>query len=128
MKKLQIGFFMKGCFYLVDEKDIKTNRFFRDSIELANFADRILDKYADRPSVYNKGDFYRYFGNFRPVNRSEHGRSANIKTIYRKMRDITVIYQVEMDAFSNSIIVSSKKKLPKNISISYNRIRGELML
>ena len=38
-------------FSLSDEGDIDTNRFFKDSDEIANFIDKILDKYDDHPSI-----------------------------------------------------------------------------
>ena len=128
MEKMQNGVFTKCCFNLVDEKDIETNRFFQDSIELTKLVDKVLDRYDDHPSIYNTGDICRYFRNFKPVNRSEHGRSANIKRFYWKMEHKTVIYQVEMDALSYLIHKSSKENIPKNVWNSYTRINGELML
>ena len=41
------------------------------------FIDEILDKYDDHLSIYYTCNFYRYFRNFKRVNRSEHGRGAN---------------------------------------------------
>ena len=76
-EKLKNGFFTNGYFTLGDEGEIDTNRFFKDSNELAKFIDKILDKYDDHPSVYYTGNLYRYFKNFKRVNRSEHGRGAN---------------------------------------------------
>ena len=35
MEKLKNGFFTNGYFYLGDEEEIETSRFFRDSSELA---------------------------------------------------------------------------------------------
>ena len=77
MKKLKNGFFTNGYFTLGEEGEIDTNRFFKDSNELAKFIDKILDKYDDHPSIYYTGNIYRYFKNFKRVNRSEHGRGAN---------------------------------------------------
>ena len=76
-EKLKNGFFTNGYFTLGDEGEIDTNRFFKDSNELAKFIDKILDKYDDHPSIYYTGNIYRYFRNFKRVNRSEHGRGAN---------------------------------------------------
>ena len=77
MDKLKNGFFTNGYFSLGDDGEIDTNRFFKDSDELAKFMDKILDKYDDHPSIYYTGNIYRYFGNFKRVTRSEHGRGAN---------------------------------------------------
>ena len=77
MEKLKKGFFTDGYFTLGEEGEIDTNRFFKDSDELAKFIDKILDKYDDHPSIYYTGNIYRYFKNFKRVNRSEHGRGAN---------------------------------------------------
>ena len=77
MEKLKDGFFTKGYFSLGDEREIDTNRFFKDSDELAKFEDKILDKYDDHPSIYYTGNIYRDFRNFKRVMRSEYGRGAN---------------------------------------------------
>ena len=80
MKKLKNGLFTNGYFTLGDSDDdgeIDTNRFFKDSDELEKFIDKILDKYDDHPSMYYTGKIYRYLGNFKRINRSEHGRGAN---------------------------------------------------
>ena len=77
MEKLKNGFFTNGYFTLGEEGEIDTNRFFKDSSELAKFIDKTLDKYDDHPSIYYTGNIYRYFKNFKRVNRSEHGRGAN---------------------------------------------------
>ena len=76
-EKLKNAFFTNGYFSLGEEGEIDTNRFFKDSNELAKFIDKILDKYDDHPSIYYTGNIYRYFRNFKRVNRSEHGRGAN---------------------------------------------------
>ena len=77
MEKLKNGFFTNGYFSLGDDGEIDTNRFFKDSDELAKFIDKILDKYDDHPSIYYTGNIYRYFKKFKRVTRSEHGRGAN---------------------------------------------------
>ena len=77
MEKLKNGFFTNGYFSLGDDGEIDTNRFFKDSDDLAKFIDKILDKYDDHPSIYYTGNIYRYFRNFKRVTRSEHGRGAN---------------------------------------------------
>ena len=77
MEKLKNGFFTNGYFSLGDDGEIDTNRFFKDSDELAKFIDKILDKYDDHPSIQYTGNIYRYFRNFKRVTRSEHGRGAN---------------------------------------------------
>ena len=77
MEKLKNGFFTNGYFTLGEEGEIDTNRFFKDSNELAKFIDKILDKYDDHPSIYYTGNIYRYFKNCKRINRSEHGRGAN---------------------------------------------------
>ena len=77
MEKLKNGFFTNGYFTLGEEGEIDTNRFFKDSNELAKFIDKILDKYDDHPSIYYTGNIYRYFKNYKRITRSEHGRGAN---------------------------------------------------
>ena len=77
MEKLKNGYFTVGYFNLGDEREIDTNRFFNDGIELAKFIDKILVKYNDEPCIYYTGNTYRYFRNFKLVKRSEYGRSAN---------------------------------------------------
>ena len=77
MEKLRNGFFTNGYFSLGDKGETDTNRFFKDSNELAEFTDKILDKYDDHPSIYYTGNMYRHFRNFNRVNRSQHGRGAN---------------------------------------------------
>ena len=77
MEKLTNGFFTNGYFSLGDEGEIDTNRFFKDSDELAKFIDKISDKYDDHPSIYYTGNIYRYSKNYKKVNRSDHGRGGN---------------------------------------------------
>ena len=77
MEKIKIGFFTNGYFKLGEEGEIDTNRFFKNSDELAKFIDKILDKYDDHPSIYYTGNIYRYFKNYKKVNRSNHGRGAD---------------------------------------------------
>ena len=77
MKKLKNGFFTNGYFSLGEEGEIDTDRLFKNSDVLAEFIDKILDKYEDHPSIYYTGNIYRYFKNFKRVNRSNHGRGAN---------------------------------------------------
>ena len=78
MEKLKNGFFTNGYFSLGEEEgEIDTNRFFENSDELANFIDKILDKYDDHPSIYYTGNIYRYFKNFKRVNRSNYGRGCD---------------------------------------------------
>ena len=77
MQRLTNGFFTNGYFTLGEEGEIDTNRFFENSNELAEFIDKILDKYDDHPSIYYTGNIYRYFRNFKRINRSDHGSGAN---------------------------------------------------
>ena len=77
MQKLTNGFFTNGYFSLGDDGEIDTNRFFKNSDELAKFIDKILDKYDDYTSIYYTGKIYRYFRHFKRVNRSEHGKGGN---------------------------------------------------
>ena len=77
IEKLKNGFFTNGYFSLGEEGEIDTNRFFKNSDELAKFIDKILDKYDDYPSINYTGNIYRYFRNFKRVNRSDHGGGAN---------------------------------------------------
>ena len=51
MQKLTNGFFTNGYFTLGEEGEIDTNRFFKDSNELSDFIDKILDQYDDHPSI-----------------------------------------------------------------------------
>ena len=77
MKKLPNGFFTNGYFNLGDEGETDTNRFFKNSDELAKFIDKRLDKFDDHPSIYYTGNIYRHFKNYKKVNRSNHGRGAD---------------------------------------------------
>ena len=77
MQKLTNGFLTNGYFTLGEEGEIDTNRFFKDSNELSEFIDKILDQYDDHPFIYYTGNIYRYFKNFKRVTRSDHGRGAN---------------------------------------------------
>ena len=72
-----MGFFTNGYFSLGDEREIDTNRFFKDSKDLAEFFVKTLVTNDDHPSIYYTGNIYRYFRKFKRVNRSEHGRGAN---------------------------------------------------
>ena len=56
MEKLKNGFFTNGYFSLDEEREADTNRFFKNSDELAKFIDKILDKYDDHPSIYYTGN------------------------------------------------------------------------
>ena len=58
MEKLKNGFFTNGYFILGEEGEIDTNRFFKNSDELAKIIDKILDKYDDHPSIYYTGNIY----------------------------------------------------------------------
>ena len=77
MEKLKNCFFTNGYFSLGEEGEIDTNRLFKNSDELAKFIDKILDKYDDHPSIYYTGNIYRYFRNYKRINRSDHGKGAN---------------------------------------------------
>ena len=77
MEKLKNGFFTNGYFILGEEGEIDTNRFFKNGDELAKFIDKLLDKYDDHPFIYYTGYIYRYFRNFKRVNRSNYGRGAD---------------------------------------------------
>ena len=76
MEKLKNVFFTNGHFSLGDDGEIDTNRFFKDSNEIAEFIDKTLDKYDDHPSIYYTGNIYSYFRNLKRVTRSEHRRGA----------------------------------------------------
>ena len=77
MEKLKNGFFTNGYFSIGDDGKIDTNRFFEDSIELAKFIDKTLDKNEDHPPIYYTGKIYRCFRNFKRVTRSDLGKGAN---------------------------------------------------
>ena len=77
MEILKNGFFTNDYFSLGHGREIDTSRFFKDSDGLAKFIEKILIKYGDQHSIYYTGNIYRYFRNFKRVNRSEHGRCAN---------------------------------------------------
>ena len=68
MEKLINGFFTNGYFSLGEEGQSDTNRFFKNSDELAKFIDIILDEYDDHPSIYCTGNIYRYLRNFKRLN------------------------------------------------------------
>ena len=65
IEKLPNGFFTNAYFTLGDEGEIDTNRFFKDSDELAKFIDKILDKDDDHPSIFFTGNIYRYLKNYK---------------------------------------------------------------
>ena len=77
MEKLNNGCFTTEYFGLCDEKEIDTDRFFKDSNKLAKLIDKTLDKYDDLPAIKFTGNIFRCLRNFKLVNRSEDGRSAN---------------------------------------------------
>ena len=77
MEKMKSVFLTNSYFSLCDKREIDTNRFFKDSSKLANFKNKILDKFDDHPFIYSTGNIYRHFRNFKRVNRSEDGRVAN---------------------------------------------------
>ena len=77
MEKLRNGSFTNDYFTLGhDDGEIDTNRFFKDSNELAKLIDKKSYKHDDHPGLYYTGNVSRYFRNFKRVNRSEHGRGA----------------------------------------------------
>ena len=51
MENIKISFSKNGRFNLGHNKEIETNRFFEDSIELAKFSDRMLAKDDDHSSI-----------------------------------------------------------------------------
>ena len=59
MDKIENGFFTNGFFTVGEKEEVETNRLFRDSSELANFVDKIVDKYDDHP-IYYTAKTYRY--------------------------------------------------------------------
>ena len=70
MEKLENDFLTNGYFILGDEGELEDKSFFRDSLELAKFIDKIVDNYDDHPSISYTGNIFRYFGNFKQVNRA----------------------------------------------------------
>ena len=54
-----MGFFTNVYFSLGDDGEIDTNRFFKDSNQLAEYIDKILDKYDDFPSIYYTDNIFR---------------------------------------------------------------------
>ena len=77
MERFKNGFLTIGYFSLGDKAEIDTNRFFKYSNDLAKFMDKKLDNYDVHPCIYYTGNIFRSFRNFKRVNRSEHGESAN---------------------------------------------------
>ena len=59
MEKLRKGFLTNGFLSLGDDGEIDANRIFKDSKELAEFIDEILDKDDDHTSIYYTGNIYR---------------------------------------------------------------------
>ena len=49
VEKLKNCFFTNGYFTLGDEREFENNNFFQDSNQLAQFLDKIVDKYDDHP-------------------------------------------------------------------------------
>ena len=131
MEKQKNGFSTTGYFSLGDEGEIDTEKFFKDSSELAKFIDKINDKYDDHHSNKFTGKIYRYLRIFKRVNSSKHGRGANesnIFVLFWKMMVKTFVYQLETDAFSKIITIFSRKTLAWSISNSYHQIKEDLML
>ena len=91
MEKLKNGFFTNGYFSRGDEGKIDADRFFKDSSELAKFIDKLFDKFDEHASILYTAKIYRYFGKFKRVNRSEHGRGANEPNNNLKYEDKTVL-------------------------------------
>ena len=77
MEKLRNAFFTNGFFSPSDKGETDTNRFFKGGNQLAQFIDKILDKYENHFSIYYTGNIYGSFENFKRVDRSEHGRGAD---------------------------------------------------
>ena len=62
---------------LVRKEKFEFNRCFRNSSELENIIDKLLDKPEDNPSIFYTRNVFSYFGNFKRVNESKHGKCAN---------------------------------------------------
>ena len=124
MEKLKNGFFTNGYFSLGDDGGLDTTGFFKDSDELDKFIDKILDKDDDHPSIYYTGNIYRYFRNFKRVNRSDHGKVANeFKKKIKTIKEETVIYLVQTDVFSCVLTAFSGKTLAWSSLSSFNQIK-----
>ena len=74
---LRNGFFTNGVFIINSEGEVEAYRFFRDSKVRADFIERTIDRYDDRPNIYYTGDKLRFFRKFRRVNQAEYGRGAD---------------------------------------------------
>ena len=127
MGKLTNGFFTNGYFSLGDDGEIDTNRFFKDSIELAKSVDKILNKYDDHPSIYYTGNIYSYFRSFKRVTRSEHGRGADEFNNIQEYKGENCYILIGNGCFLKGIHYISRKTLAQSISNSYNHIREDQM-
>ena len=128
MEKLKNGFLTKKCFTPGDNEKIDTNRFFKDSKEIAKFIDKILDKYDDHRSEYYTGNIRWYFRNFRSATRSNHGGGSNDLNNIQEYKGSN-FYEPSGNRCSlkyNNYI--SKKVLAWSILNSFNRVKEKQML
>ena len=129
MEKLTNGFFTNGNFNLSDDGEIDTNRFVKDRDNLTKFVDKILQKYDDHPSIYYTGNVYRYFRNFKRVNRSEHGRGAKEFNKIQEYKRINCYIPSGKGCFLKFINFNFKKDFNMEyFSNSYNHIKEEQVL
>ena len=117
-----------GYFSLGDEGEIDTIRFFKDCDELAKCMNKKLDKYDDHPSIYYTGNVYRYFRNFKRVNRSEHGRGANEFNNILEYEGENCDIPSGNGCLLKCIDYIFKKDFSLEYSNSYNHIKEEQML
>ena len=75
METVRHEFSTSGILFLDEEEEVETDRFFRDSGELAKFIGRINGKYNNHPSLYTVY-IYMNFRKFERVNRSKYGRGV----------------------------------------------------
>ena len=119
------GFFTNRVFIVGDEREVETNRFFRDSGELAKFTVKVYDKCDYHASLYCTGDVYRFFRNFKRVNRSKPGRSANEFHKISEYAGENCFKPIENECFLKSNNFNFKKDFSKEFLNSSNHIREE---
>ena len=123
MEKTINVFFTNSYFSVGDEGEMDINRFLEDSNEMANFVDKILDKFYDQPSISYTGNTYRYFRIFKQVNRSDNGRGANAFSIILEYKGVNCYKPSGKSCFLKCISFFSRKILRRSFSKSNNRIK-----
>ena len=85
-------------------------------------------KKDDHPSKYHAGDIYRYFENFKRVNRLEHGRADEFNNTLDYEQKNCYMLSGKGCFLKCTSFISKKKTLASSISNLNYRIKEEQML